>query len=149
MKQKKMTYSASPKLEFYSRIHIIKDMYENQGYKKLTELFRVMQDKYGWKMEYSSFTRYFNIEIKNKKEALTPALVPQKPEKKIPITPQTKIEFGQEQKRETSSEELLSTMTPERQIELRARLEDSIKRNEEMEEFKKQFAKKQNNKELK
>ena len=136
----------SAKLEFYSKINEIKDLYENQGYKIAKELYEFMQNKYKWKMKYRNFMRYFSKEIKNESNSFfNKPITSQKPEQSMPTKHQTEITLTQNQKKEKTSEELLSTMTPDAQKRLKARFDDMDKRHDEMEELKKQFAQKQDN----
>ena len=55
----------SPIREFYSNLPLIRDMYENQGYKKLTELFEVLKKEKKWQMSYKTFWYHFKNEFGN------------------------------------------------------------------------------------
>lgn len=52
--------------EFYANIDEIRNMYICEGYIRQKTLYLTLQSKYNWKMSYSTFTRYFNKEIKIK-----------------------------------------------------------------------------------
>ncbi len=56
-----------PVREFYSVLSEMINLYQNKGYLKGKSLYEKMKEKYNWQMSYSTFTRYFNKEIKNKK----------------------------------------------------------------------------------
>lgn len=62
----KQTRRGDPTREFHSVLDEIRDLYENKGYLKQKSLFEFMKEKYGWTMDYSTFTRHFNKEIKKK-----------------------------------------------------------------------------------
>ncbi len=55
----------SPTREFYSNLPLIRDMHENQGYKKLTELFEVLKKEKNWQMSYKTFWYHFKNEFGN------------------------------------------------------------------------------------
>jgi hypothetical protein len=103
--------------EFYSVINEIRDLYENKGYRKQKSLYLKMKDKHNWLMCYQSFSNYFNKEIKKNSPqnsmSSTPVEVENTPKQN------TKMEVKNES-------DARPTMTPEREAELRRRLEEDI-----------------------
>jgi len=59
------------KIEFYSHINEIRNMYQN-GYVVLKILYQELKNKYNWKMSYWSFCKYMNEEMINSKNSITP-----------------------------------------------------------------------------
>jgi len=111
-----------PMREFYRDLVEIKDLYENQGYRKMKTLYNYLSFKNKWSMEYSTFTRHFNKEIKNK---ITAKINPSKNTDTIlevePIAKKEEKEVIKDGDTDTRP-----TMTPEREAELRKRLNEDI-----------------------
>lgn len=121
-----------PMREFYSVIDEIRDLYENQGYKKAIHLFAEMKKRHKWGMEYSTFTRHFNKEIKKNSPQNSVSSTPMEVEN----TPK------QNTKREIKNEsDARPTMTPEREAELRMHMDENINRAgyDSIQELNKQF----------
>lgn len=51
-------------IEFYASLDLIKEYYEQKGYRKITLLHRELKKQLGWKMGYDTFRYHFNKEFK-------------------------------------------------------------------------------------
>ena len=68
MAKKKMRVGEAV-IEFYASLDLIKEYYEQKGYRKITLLHRALKDKLNWKMEYDTFRYHFNKEFKDIKSS--------------------------------------------------------------------------------
>jgi len=62
-KRKKMAVGEAV-IEFHSSINLIREYYEEKGYKTMTLLHKKLQKELGWKMEYDTFRYHFNKNFK-------------------------------------------------------------------------------------
>jgi len=58
-KRKKMAVGEAV-IEFYSSLNLIREYYEERGYRTMTLLHKELQKELGWKMEYDTFRYHFN-----------------------------------------------------------------------------------------
>lgn len=62
-KKEKMAVGAAV-IEFYSSLNLIREYYEEKGYKTMTLLHRKLKKELNWKMPYDTFRYHFNKEFK-------------------------------------------------------------------------------------
>ena len=55
--------------EFYSALDTIEEYYTKKGYRKMTMLHRVLNEKLNWKMPYDTFRYHFNKEFGSKRQS--------------------------------------------------------------------------------
>jgi hypothetical protein len=71
MSKKKKMEVGEAVIEFYASFDLIKEYYEQKGYRKITLLHKVLKEKLSWEMGYDTFRYHFNKEFKKTQLSIT------------------------------------------------------------------------------